>query len=496
MIPTILTLDVGTTSVKVSQFTCELRLLNCVRIEYSLDSKGVFVQAPAERYLEAIRSGITQLTGRESIAAISVTTQGETLIPVKADGTPLCPAIVWLDARARRQAAKLRSSLSEKSFYETTGLPEIGDSLPLAKLLWLREEMPGLYAQVYKFLLLEDYILWWLTGRFVTEKSLQTSTGWFNLQRDEYWQEALFAAGVDESRLPEALECGQPVGALLSDRARELDLPDTAVIITGAMDQTAAALAAGCTHTGTVTETTGTALVMAACTDKPVFTDRRRITVYRHALPGKYIYLPIGNTAGMALKWFRNEFCRDLPQESAYTRMDDLADSVPCGCGGLLFLPYLSGSVNPDFLPGATGAFFGARLSSTRAHFVRAVMESVAYQVADFLSLLASMGCKAETVVSLGGGARSALWMQMKADVCERPFRIPDCTEAASTGAALLAAWGKGLLPPDTLPVMGSSRIYTPRPETFEAYRLQRECVHRVYQTIKPLYEQEEKHEQ
>lgn len=495
MSSTILTLDVGTTSVKVSQFTTELHLLNCVRIEYSLDSEGVLVQAPADRYLDAIRRGISQLIERESIVAVGVTTQGETLIPVNAEGTPLCPAIVWLDARARRQAEKLRGFFSEKSFYETTGLPEIGDSLPLAKLLWLREEMPELYEQTHKFLLLEDYILWWLTGRFVTEKSLQTSTGWFDIQRDEYWQKALFAAGVEESRLPEALECGQPVGTLLPGRALELDLPGTTVIITGAMDQTAAALAAGCTQPGIVTETTGTALVMAACTLQPVFMDEQRITVYRHALPGRYLYLPIGNTAGMALKWFRNEFCRDLPQENIYIRMDDIADSVSCGCDGLLFLPYLSGSVNPDFLPGATGAFFGVRLSSTRAHFVRAVMESVAYQVADFLSLLDSMGCKAETVISLGGGARSSLWTQMKADVSERPFQLPDCTEAASTGAALLAAWGMGLMAPNTLPVV-SGRIYPPQPETFGAYRLQREYVHKIYQTMKPFYEQEEQHEQ
>lgn len=495
MCPTILILDIGTTSIKVSQYTAELHLLSCISVEYSLDNEGVFVQVPVDRYLNAIRNGIAQLTERESIAAISITTQGETLIPTAADGTPLCPAIVWLDGRARRQAAKLKSILSEKCFYETTGLPEIGDALPLAKLLWLQEEMPELYEKAYKFLLLEDYILWWLTGRFITEKSLQTSTGWFNIQKDEYWQQALFVANVDISKLPQLLECGQTVGNLVYTRALELDLPPTAVVVTAAMDQTAAALAAGCTHTGTVTETTGTALVMAACTDKPVFTADQRITVYRHALPGKYIYLPIGNTAGMALKWFRNEFCKDLPGESTYTQMDTIADSIPCGCEGLLFLPYLSGSVNPDFLPGATGAFFGARLSSTRAHFIRAIMESVAYQVADFLSQLDSLGCKAKTVVSLGGGARSTVWMQMKADICECTFQVPGCTEATSMGAAILAAWGTGLIPRDTFPVLQNSKEYIPQPETFKAYRSQREYIHRVYQTMKPLYEQEEKND-
>ncbi len=495
MIPTILTLDIGTTAIKVSQYTAAFQLVSCISIEYSLDSQGVFVEAPADRYLDAIRDAVSQLPERKSIAAISITTQGETLIPVDIDGSPLCPAIVWLDSRAAHQAFKLRSILPEQNFYETTGLPQIGSSLPLAKLLWLKEEMPQLYEKVYKFLLLEDYILWWLTGHFLTEKSLQTSTGWFDIRNDKYWQKALLAAGVEEALLPEALECGQPVGTILASRAQDLDLPETALVITGAMDQTAAALAIGCGQTGIVTETTGTALVMAACTDKPVFSEHQRITVYRHALSGNYLYLPIGNTAGMALKWFRNEFCRDLPEQDAYSLMDDLAAAIPCGCEGLLFLPYLSGSVTPDYLLQASGVFYGARLSSTRAHFIRAIMESVAYQVSDFLHLLDCLGCAPEYVVSLGGGARSSLWMQMKADICQRPFLVPDCTEATGKGCALLAAWGAGLLAQGTYPQHQEHTVYIPDPETFPAYRVSQKRSNRVYQTMKSLYKLEDTYE-
>lgn len=491
MRPTILTLDVGTTSVKVSQYTSDLQPLACMGVEYPLDSDGLRVEAPVERYLHAIQEGIAKLPERESITAVAMTTQGETLIPVDTEGTPLRKAIVWLDARAGKQAASLRERISTQSFYETTGLPEIGDALPLAKLQWLREEEPETYARTHKFLLLEDYLLWWLTGRFITEKSLQTSTGWFDIRRDCYWVEALQAAGVHLDKLPEALECGVSVGAILPARADALGLPRAVEVLTGAMDQTAAALAAGCLRAGTVTETTGTALVMAACTDAPVLRDAHRVTVYRHALPGKYLYLPIGNTAGMALKWFRNEFCKDLVEEEAYRLLDEMAGQVPCGCEGLAFLPYLSGSVDPDFLPGATGCFFGARLSSTRAHFARAVMEGVAYQVAEFLSMLDALGCRTNTIFSLGGGARSAVWMQMKADICERTFHVPLCTEAASTGAALLAAWGSGMLTTGTIPAAGISAVYTPDSSRYPAYRTQRERIHKVYRALKPLYEQE-----
>lgn len=491
MSPTILTFDVGTTAVKVSQYTAAMQPLACISVEYALDSSGVCVTVPVQRYIDAICKGAAALPQRESVAAIGITTQGETLIPVSRDGTPLCDALVWLDARAAEQAAVLRSKLNAEEFYETTGLPDIGEALPLAKLQWLREKTPEIYSSTHKFLLLEDYLLFWLTGRFITEKALLTSTGWFDIRRDCYWEKALHAAGVSSALLPEMLECGTPCGTVLPAAAAMLGIPQTAAVVTGAMDQTAAALAAGCTQPGTVTETTGTALVMAACTDAPVFSTGHRVTVYRHAMAGQYLYLPIGNTAGMALKWFANEFCKDIPPAKVYAVLDKEVQRTPTGCEGLSFLPYLSGCVDPEFLPGATGCFFGVRLSSTRAHFARAVMEAVAYQIADFLDMLAAKGCRARSITSLGGGARSSVWMQMKADICEQPFTVPACTEAASTGAAILAAWGSKLTPYGTMPAQSTATVYTPQAENLPAYRAQRKAVGRLYQAVKPLYEQE-----
>lgn len=182
---------------------------------------------------------------------------------------------------------------------------------------------------------------------------------------------------------------------------------------------------------------------MAACTEHPAFPRERRVTVYRHALPGRYLYLPIGNTAGMALRWFRDVCCPDLPAGGAgYAALDREAAAVPLGCEGVTFLPFLAGAPDQDECPGARGAFYGARLSTTRAHLARSVMESAAFMIRDFLSDLERLGCPAREVRSLGGGARSAVWLQMKADICGRVFRVPACTEAAAQGAALLAGWG------------------------------------------------------
>ena len=492
MTDTILAFDIGTTSVKIVQFTPELRQVACVREESALNRSGKTVEAPPERYLDAVRRGLSRLPERGSAAAVAVTTQGETLIPVDGDGRPLCDAIVWLDSRADREAEELRGRLDEREFYETTGLPAVGGALPLAKLLWLRRERPEIFSAARKFLLLEDYLIFWLTGRMVTEKSLLTSTGYFDIRRDCLWEKALAEAGVGPERIPEALECGVPAGKILPERAAELGLSPRAVVVTAAMDQTAAALAAGRTEPGAVTETTGTALVVTACTGAPEFRPGHRTVVYRHAEKGKYLYLLAGNTAGMALGWFRDEFCRDMPGEEGYALLDGMAARVPRGCGGLVFLPYLSGCVEPDFLPGATGCFYGVRLSSTRAHFARAVMESAACQLADFLDRLRDLGCEPRgPVISLGGGARSGLWMQMMADFGEHGFSVPFCREASAAGAALLAARGSGLLAAGALPAVGGEKRYEPDASGFAACREQRSRTHRLYETLKPLYEQE-----
>ena len=188
--PCIAALDVGTSSVKACLFTPELNLLACSVREYRLRTENGRVEARAEDYLEAAAAGM-----REALdmapgwrpAALGLTTQGETLAPVGRAGEPLGPFLVWLDSRAGAEAELLSGAFDRETFYRATGLPELSGALPLAKALWLRREEPEVFARTEKLLLLEDYLLHWLTGRLAGEKSLHTSTGWFHLGRDDLW---------------------------------------------------------------------------------------------------------------------------------------------------------------------------------------------------------------------------------------------------------------------------------------------------------------------
>ena len=476
----ILTLDVGTTSVKACLFDRRLRQTALTSREYALRTHGVCAEAEPQIYLDAAAQCILSLPAeaRARVCAVALTTQGETLICVDRQGRALRPAIVWLDSRAEAQAARLAAVLDRQRFYERTGLPELSGALPLAKLLWLREQEPEIWAQTDKFLLLEDYLMLWLTGRAVTEKSLLTSTGYFDLQSDDYWDEALALAELDRTRLPQALACGSVVGPVLPELAETLGLPASACVVTGAMDQTAAALAAGCTRPGTLCETTGTAMVAAAFTAHPQFSEDHHVTIYRHAMPGAYLYLPISNTIGMSLRWFRDEFCRDL--DGGYAALDQLAERVPPGAQGVTFLPYLAGCVDPEHLPEASGGFYGLRLSSTRAACVRAILEAAAFQLRDFLRMLSALGCTAQTVTSLGGGAGSPLWMQIKANVCRRPFRTLSTVQATSLGAAMLAAGALGWKLHDA----EERSVYQPQAETTDAYEKAYAAYRRVYEAL------------
>ena len=495
MRPCIAALDVGTTSVKACVFTPEMDLISCRVQEYALDARDGRVEARPETYLaaarDAMRAALAAAPGHRP-GALGLTTQGETMVPADAQGQALRPFLVWLDSRAGTQAAVLEKILGRQRFYETTGLPRLSGATPLAKAMWLLENEPDLMRRAERLLLLEDYLLGRFTGRAVTEPAVQTSTGWYDIRRDRYWPEALEAAGISVRLLPACVPCGEKAGPLQREAAALLGLPAGIPVAAGAMDQTAAALAAGAAEPGAVTETTGTALVMAACTETPAFPPEGRVTVYRHALPGRYLYLPIGNTAGMALRWFRDVCCPDLPAGGAgYAALDREAAAVPLGCEGVTFLPFLAGAPDQDECPGARGAFYGARLSTTRAHLARSVMESAAFMIRDFLADLERLGCPAREVRSLGGGARSAVWLQMKADICGRAFRVPACTEAAAQGAALLAGWGSGMIARGEVPSPREAAAYAPdlalaaRAEA--AYRRYR----RLYAALKPLFSDE-----
>ena len=476
-----LTVDVGTTAVKVGAVNRRFEVEICLKREYRLKTEGERVTFPPRLYWEYAREGLCEIVrkiGDDSVAGIAITTQGETMIPVDEAGEPLGEAVVWLDGRAGKQGEKISALVSRETFYSRTGVAECNGFCPVSKLLWFKEEEPELYRKARYFLLLEDYLLMRLTGEIVTEKSLLSTTGYFDIMQDRLWEELLTELGLDPEKIPRALDCGQVVGTLTEEAARQLGLPKTVPAVTGAMDQVCGALGAGNFVPGALTETTGTALCIGKTVQKEKIRTDSYIPVYRHYSDELQLLLPVCMTGGMALKWFKDTFCAEEEAcarengQDIYEVLSRMAQKAGPLSGGVVMLPYLSGSLQPHYAPEYRGGFLGVGMHSRKEDFVRALMEGVGYMLRENLCLLDQRGERQETIFSMGGGAKSPVWCQIKADITGRKICPLKEEETALAGAAMLCA--RGVEGRTSSWLKGEDRevkrIYTPDPGLVERY--------------------------
>lgn len=447
-------IDVGTTSIKAAVFNEKLEQIYSNSIDYIIESHDDIVEFDGEKYWEFIKDELDNL--KVDVSALSIDTQCETLILTDDEGTPVRKAIVWLDNRAEKEARIIEEHFGRKRVYEVTGQPEITATWPASKLLWVKRNEPEVWAKTKKVFLLEDYILYKMTGKFVTEKTLQSSTIYFDINNSCWWNEMLDFIGVSVDMLPKLCDSAELIGEYNGIK-----------VVTGAMDQIAGAIGAGVIKPGIVSEMTGTTMVIfSPCESVPPY-DESSIVPCHYNFDGKYCVLSWSPTAGMALKWFRNALCEDF----SFAQLDDIAKEVPPGCDGLTFLPYLCGSTMPKYNPKARGSFTGLTPEHTRAHFVRSIMEAMSYMLKSNFEYL---GVEAKEIRAMGGGANSDLWCQMKADVTKKTLMTLKNKETACLGSAILAGVGTGLFESVEEACKGVelNKVYTPNNVDYdEGYR-------------------------
>ncbi len=419
--------DIGTTSLKATVFDTEGNVIKSTTKDYTLLVSGDDVELPAEEYVKLFTEAYDEISEGIDISALAIDTQCETLIVTDENDDPLMNAIVWLDNRATEQAEKIKAKFGNQRVYEVTGQPEITATWPAAKMLWIKENKPEVFRKIKKVFLLEDYLLYRLTGSFVTEKTLQSSTIYYNINKDCWWQEMLDFIGVKKEWLPKICDSAVKVGEYKG-----------AAVVTSAIDQIAGAIGAGVTDKSVVSEMTGTTMVVFAPSNTvPAFNPESIVPCHKN-YDGKYCLLSWTSTAGIALKWFKNNFCENFD----FKQLDELAKDIPAGSCGLTFLPYLCGSTMPKYDPDAKGAFVGLTMEHTRAHAVRSILESVACMLKANLDYL---GVSSGEIRSMGGGASSPLWCQIKADMTGKDIAILENNETACLGSAILAGVGVGI---------------------------------------------------
>lgn len=449
----LLSLDIGTTSVKAGLFDSngmcrataleEYRLITPVSDQAELEPETYWTASKNTISKVLVNSGIdTNL-----VVGLAISSQGETLITLDKSRKPVRNAIVWMDNRAVRQAEVLKQYFGSR-VYKKTGIPEVVPTWPACKILWLKENELENFHLVDKFLLVQDYLIYRLTGNFVTDGSISCTTLLYDIIEHDWWKPALKAVGISAQQLPSLKPVGSIAGNLTTAAALELGLPENVAVVCGGMDQSVGAIGAGNIDEGVVSETTGAALAIQVSIREPMIDPHQTTPVYVHSVPERYLLVPVCPTAGMAFKWFKDNFIvsgDSTRNEDPYDLMNELAEKTAPGCDGLVMLPHLMGAFSPESNPFARGSFTGFTLLHGKGHFVRAIQEAVAFMLRQNLDAVRLAGIKVMEIRTSGGASRSKIWNQIKADVCGIPVIKLENEDTALVGDAILAGVACGL---------------------------------------------------
>jgi len=386
---------------------------------------------------------------KSEIVSLSVTNQRETIVPVDKQGNPLHNALVWQDRRTIEQVEFIKNKIGPDKIYKTTGLT-IDPYFSATKILWFKDKKPEIYNRTHKFLLVSDYIIYKLTGRFVSDHSNLSRTMLFDINRLKYSENIASEMGIDLDKMPDPLESGVDIGEIVTD---ETDFDKKTLVVSGAGDQQSAALGVGVVAPGEIECTTGTGSFILAYLNKPKFDPEKRVLCSCHAIPGAWVQEASIFTSGGAYRWFRDQIgqseCIEAEKENQdpYRIIDAQAEKSPIGANGLLFIPHLVGAGAPHWNPHAKGILFGLSLGHKRHDLYRAVLEGVAYEVRKNIDVFKQLGIEPKELLLTGGGSRSDFWNQIYADVLGITCVRNIIEEATSLGAAILAASGAGLFP-------------------------------------------------
>lgn len=445
----LLGLDLGTSSVKAVLFDAATnQTLAVAGQEYPLHKPAPdrAEQNPEEwqQATVAVVRRVIEQAGRKDVAGISFSGQMHGTVLLDRAGRPLHPAIIWADQRSAAACTTLTATLGAERYAAITGtLPAVG--FQGATLLWLAHHEPDLLAQTHQVILPKDYVRLRLTGSIATEVSDAASTGVFDIIRQTWATEILAAVGLPERIFPPVLASTALAGQLTPQAAADLGLAAGIPVIAGCADQPAQAIGNGLIRPGKASVTTGSGGQVFVPVQSVLRTDPR-LHVFNHAVPHMWYVLGAILSAGLSLRWLRH--VTGLTEAAdAYPILSAEAAAIPPGADGLIFLPYLSGERTPHMDPLARGAFVGLSSYHSRGHLARAVMEGVSFALRQALEISLSLGGQVETIIAAGGGADSAVWRQIQADVLGLPLRQSLLSEQAGIGAALLAGVGAGIYP-------------------------------------------------
>jgi xylulokinase len=449
-------IDVGTSGTKTLLVDEAGQVIASATAEYPLSTPRAnwAEQEPADWWAATVatlrevlsKSGVPG----DQVRGLGLSGQMHGSVFLDAAGEVIRPAILWCDQRTADQCAWITEKVGREDLVaETCNQMMTGFTAP--KIVWLRDNEPAAFERLRQVLLPKDYIRYRLTGEFATEVSDASGMGLLNVPRRQWSPLVVERVGLSLDLLPTVYESFEVSGRITPAVAELTGLAVGTPVVGGGGDQAAGAVGNGIVEPGIVSSTTGTSGVVFAHLHAPLMDPQLRTNSFCHAVPGAWHVMGVMLSAGGSLRWYRDALCAEERTIAAETGRDpyefitEAAGQAPLGAEGLLFLPYLTGERTPYPDPDARGVFFGLHLRHDKRHLARAIMEGVSFGLRDSFQIIEDMGCGIQQVRASGGGARSALWRQMQADVTGRPHCVINVDEGPAFGVALLAGVGTGV---------------------------------------------------
>jgi xylulokinase len=454
------------------------------------------MEIDARIVMDAVRQVLREVASPE-ITALSIASFGEAVVLLDSQDRVLGPSIYYSDIRGSEEVADILAAMDQKRCRQITGMPA-NPMFSANKLLWIKKHQPEVFAAAKRTLLFGDYVAYMLTGERMIDYSLASRTMLLDIRNNCWSEEVAGVLGLSVDGFSKPVRMGTPIGKLLRHVANESGLNENVLVVAGGHDQALAALGSGATQIGNSVDGMGSSECITLVLGKDNIVDRMAdysFCAEPYVFEDTYITLAFNASAGTAIRWFRD--CFGDPEldrqaqasgESVYQIMDRECSPEP---SEILFLPYVAGSGTPYLDSEIGGAFIGLRMTTARSELYRSVLQGICYDMQMNVELLAECGISLNAITAAGGGARSELLMQIKADVMNREIAVLETSEAGTLALALLC--GKAMGEIDDLAVAARSaakrsKVFDPNPNRAGIYASLMKRYRRVYPAVRTIY--------
>lgn len=494
----LLGVDVGTSALKAVILDGQAQQIAASRSSYRFTAPGPgWAEIGADSLWAALLSCVKDLRDESGVdlslvSGIGLSVLSPALVLTDEAGNALADPIPYSDRRSAKQAEEIKARAGEERLFELTANGSMAGGLTGSSLLWLRENRPEAFGKARWYGSLNSWLTLRMTGRTAIDPTNASYTNLFDVTRGAWSGELCAALEIDPAKLSPVKQAYEAAGVLKDRDLTGLGLREGIPVAAGAGDVPCAALAAGVTGPGLVCESAGSSNVLTVCTDTPLF-DPRLINRC-HIVPGTWTVHGSMSFTGASLAWFAREF---YGTDDVTGTLNDAASARP-GCSGTVFLPYLQGERSPVWDPDARGVFLGLTLAASRADMARAVLESCGYGLRQFLDIAEDLtGKRIGRFVSIGGGTRSGLWTQIKADITGCVIEVPEQREMSASGAALLAGVSAGVWPDVQTAAAAmrqpAAKVFVPDHAHDGIYARNYEVYCRLYPALKDLFAENQK---